>query len=166
MKFKKITSEEWKKFRELRLKGLKTDPQAFGGAFETESQLDEASWRNRLSDPDRRFYAAEDDSVFVAVAGSKRIDNGNWMIVAVYTLPEFRGRDLSQQLISSVIEEAKSSDANKVSLMVNVGQEKAVGLYKKMGFEIIRTEKDQKMGDGKLYDEYYMEKMLTPDISS
>ena len=163
--FKKVLPEDWEKFKEIRLKGLQTDPQAFGGTFESESQEDEAYWKDRFSNPERCFYVAEEGSKFVATAGSKKIAEDNWMIVAVYTLPEFRGKNLSQELINKVIEEAKSTGSKKVSLFVNVGQEGALSLYKKMGFEIIRTEKDQKMGDGKTYDEFYMEKVLDSSAS-
>jgi ribosomal-protein-alanine N-acetyltransferase len=82
------------------------------------------------------------------------------MIVAVYTLPEFRGKNLSKELIERIINEAKKNGATTVSLMVNLMQESAVKLYEKMGFKTIKIEKDQKMGDGKVYDEYYMEKSL------
>lgn len=159
--FKKVSPDDWQKFREIRLKGLQTDPQAFGGTFEGESQENEEYWKERFSNPERCFYAAEEGNIFVATAGSKKIAEDNWMIIAVYTLPEFRGKNISKELIEKIINEAKKTGATKVSLMVNPQQESAVNLYKKMGFEIIKIEKDQKMGDGKIYDEYYMEKQLT-----
>lgn len=159
--FKKVSPDDWQKFRDIRLKGLQTDPQAFGGTFESESQQNEEYWKERFSNPERCFYAAEDGNIFVATAGSKKIAEDNWMIVAVYTLPEFRGKNISKELIERIIGEAKKAGASKVSLMVNPQQENAVSLYKKMGFEIIKIEKEQKMGDGKFYDEYYMEKELT-----
>ena len=162
--FKKVLPDDWEKFREIRLKGLQTDPEAFGGSFESESKENEEYWRERFSNPERCFYAVEIDNKFVAIAASKKIANDNWMIVAVYTSPKFRGKSFSRKLIESVIEEAKNSGASKVSLMVNPQQKSAFSLYKKMGFEIIKIEKDQKMGNGKLYDEYYMEKEL--DLSA
>lgn len=162
--FKKVSPDDWQKFRDIRLKGLQTDPQAFGGTFESESQESEEYWKERFSNPERCFYAAENGNIFVATAGSKKIAEDNWMIIAVYTLPEFRGKNISKGLIDRIIEEAKKTGASKVSLMVNPQQESAVNLYKKMGFEIIKIEKDQKMGDGKVYDEFYMEKNLD-DIS-
>jgi ribosomal protein S18 acetylase RimI-like enzyme len=164
--FKKVSPEDWEKFREIRLKGLQSDPQAFGGTFESESQEGEDYWKERFSNPERCFYAAEEEGVFVATAGSKKIAEDNWMIVAVYTLPEFRGKNISKELIKRIIGEAKKTGAAKVSLMVNPMQESAVKLYEKLGFQTIKIEKDQKMGDGKIYDEYYMEKALDPQASN
>lgn len=164
--FKKVSPDDWEKFREIRLKGLQTDPQAFGGTFESESQENEEYWKEKFSNPERCFYAAEEEGIFVATAGSKKIAEDNWMIVAVYTLPEFRGKKISQELINRIINEAKNTGAAKVSLMVNPIQESAVRLYERMGFKIVKIEKDQKMGDGKIYDEYYMEKALDPQASN
>lgn len=158
--FKKVLPEDWEKFKEIRLKGLQTDPQAFGGTFESESQEAEVYWKDRFSNPERCFYAAEEDSKFIATAGLKKIADDNWMIVAVYTLPEFRGNNISQELIKCVMDEARKAGAAKVSLMVNPMQESAVKLYERMGFKTIKIEQNQKMGDGKVYDEFYMEKML------
>lgn len=158
--FKKVSPDDWQKFREIRLKGLQTDPQAFGGTFESESQENEEYWKERFSNPERCFYAAENGNIFVATAGSKKIAEDNWMIIAVYTLPEFRGKNISQELINRLVDEAKIKGATKVSLMVNPIQESAVKLYEKMGFKTIKIEKNQKMGDGKVYDEFYMEKSL------
>lgn len=158
--FKKVSPDDWQKFREIRLKGLQTDPQAFGGTFESESQENEEYWKERFSNPERCFYAAENGNIFVATAGSKKIAEDNWMIIAVYTLPEFRGKNISQELINHLVDEAKIKGATKVSLMVNPIQESAVKLYEKMGFKTIKIEKNQKMGDGKVYDEFYMEKSL------
>ena len=156
--FKKITPSDWEKFREIRLKALQTDPQAFGGVFEIESKLDEASWKNKFSVANRHYYAAEVDGIFVSTAGVKDTGNNNWMLIAVYTAPEFRGRNISQDLTEVVMKDAKILGAKTISLMVNIDQKIALIMYKKNGFKIIRIEKDQKLGDGKLHDEYYMEK--------
>lgn len=164
--FKKVTSDDWKKFREIRLKGLQTDPQAFGETFENESQKNEDYWKEKFLNPEQCFYVAEEGGEFIATTGSKKIAEDNWMIIAVYVSPEFRGKNISQELINRIIDEAKNNGAVKVSLMVNPIQKSAVRLYEKMGFKIVKIEKDQKMGDGRSYDEYYMEKVADPKASN
>ena len=158
--FKKVSPDDWQKFRDIRLNGLQNDPQAFGGVFENESQESEVYWRERFSNPERLFYVAEENGLFVATAGSKKIDEDNWMITAVYVLPEYRGKHISEALVNQIIVEVKNLGAKKASLMVNAVQEGAVYIYKKMGFETVKTEKEQKFGDGKTYDVYYMEKII------
>ena len=158
---KKVTIDDWEKFRDIRLKGLQTDPQAFGGVYSSESQGDSIFWQQRICIvPDRFYYAVEENGVFIAIGGTKKVSDNVYMIIAVYTILESRGQGISSKLLSAIMEDVKTRGVSIVSLMVNVHQHTAVNLYKKLGFEIIRTEKDQKMGDGNLYDEYYMEKVL------
>jgi ribosomal protein S18 acetylase RimI-like enzyme len=159
---KKVLPEDWEKFKEIRLYGLQTDPQAFGKSFENESNETDSYWKEMVSGSERSFYVVEGGLKFIGIAGLKKMTRDNWQIVAVYVLPEFRGQNLSKRLIEQVIHEAKINNAIKVSLIVNTKQESAVNLYKKIGFEIINTKRDQIMGDGKTYDEYYMEKSLEP----
>ena len=41
---KKLTVEDADKYREIRLKGLETDPQSFGSTYEEEAIKDEEYW--------------------------------------------------------------------------------------------------------------------------
>ncbi|HEY9481075.1 MAG TPA: GNAT family N-acetyltransferase [Candidatus Paceibacterota bacterium] len=161
IQFHIASSNDWEKFRDLRLFGLATDPQAFGGNFANESERDETEWRKRLGAFDRFFFIAEKEGIFVAVAGAKQVGPTRWMLIAVYTKPEFRGQGLAQKLTNFVLIETKNRSGEIVELMVNVDQKDAVRVYEKTGFKIVKTLKDEKMGDGKLHDEYQMEKTLS-----
>lgn len=158
--FKKPGSEDWERFRKIRLEALQTDPQAFGGNFENELQENELYWREKLSNQDRSFYVAEENSDFVATAGARKIDDTEWMLSTIYTSPSSRGKGISNELLLRIIHEAKKSGVKKVSLNVNSEQENAVDLYKKLGFKIIAEGKGIQMGDGIIHHEYYMEKEL------
>ena len=153
----KILSDDWKKFRAIRLTGLKSDPQAFGGDITEELNRNELEWRKRLESQDRFFFAAEENGIFVSVAGAKNIGDNLWMLIAVYTLLEARGKGLAKILTEKVIQESKQNGANAIQLMVNIDQKDAVHIYEKAGFKILKTLKAKKMADGKLHDEYLME---------
>ncbi len=155
---KKPISDDWEKFRAIRLAGIKNDPQAFGGDLTEELERKESGWRERLESLDRFFFVAENSGVFVALAGAKKTGDNIWMLVSVYTLPEFRGRGLAKALTKKVIEELKSRGAHTVHLMVNIDQKDAVHVYEDAGFEIVKAVKDEKMADGQFHDEYVMEK--------
>jgi ribosomal protein S18 acetylase RimI-like enzyme len=156
---KKVEPKDWEKFRDIRLQGLQTDPHAFGSNFSNESKYGETDWSESLSSTDRIYFAAEYNNMFVSLAGLKEINPGYWLLIAVYTLPEFRGKGLSKNIISKLLEEAKSFGIQKVLLTVNTDQESAVALYKKFGFEVIKEQADT-MGDGLPHNAYYMEKIL------
>lgn len=156
---RKLVTLDSEKFRNLRLTALKTDPQTFGGSYEDESKKDEEYWKSRISDPQRSFFVAEEGGNFIATAASMRMNSGNYMITGVYTLENFRGNKLSTQLIQCLIDEAKQKGAKFMDLHVNSENENAIRIYEKLGFKIIKTEKE-KMGDGKIYDLHLMGKDL------
>lgn len=156
--YRKVTPDDWRQFKEIRLKGYQTDPQAFGGAVVKDATGDESFLHERLSREDRFFFVAEEDNIFVSIAGAKKVENGDWHLIAVYTIPEFRGKGISKKVCELVIEEIKLMGIEHMCLEVNIDQKNAVEQYKNMGFEIVEIEKDQEMADGKLHDEYYMKK--------
>ena len=158
---KKLSSADWEKFKELRLKALQSDPQAFGGTYESEVSHDQEYWKTLLDNPERCFFAAEHQNTLIATAGAKKIQDRDsaYAIIGVYTSPEFRGKGVSSRLISLVEDEVKNRGIKQLELWVNAEQEHAVASYKKAGFAVTGT-LNEKMGDGKSHDVFVMDKPL------
>ncbi|MEK7586114.1 MAG: GNAT family N-acetyltransferase [Patescibacteria group bacterium] len=157
---KKLEADDAVKYREIRLKGLETDPQSFGDDLKEESKKDDEYWKRKLSKPDRSYYAAEENNIFISTAGAIDIDSKSSMIVGVYTLPEHRGKKISTQLINSLLIEAKRKGLEKVSLQVNIENEDAIKVYERIGFKIVENNKNKEMGDKEAHSLYLMEKDL------
>ena len=60
-----IDPNEWQRLREIRLKSLRVNPEAFGGTHEIESTEDEAAWRMKFEKLD--FLIASIDGVDAAM---------------------------------------------------------------------------------------------------
>lgn len=155
-----VHQEDWQKFRDIRLYGLKNDPQAFVGDFSEILKRTELDWWSRLKGIDSFFFAAEENSIFVSIAGAKRTSDTKWMLIAVHTLKANRGTGLAQQVIDKVFEELRKRGVMTVELIVNTDQKDAVHIYEKLGFRTIKILDGELMGDGKLHEGYSMEKML------
>ena len=125
----RITPDNWEKFRTIRLAALNSDPQAFGAEVGDEAERKEPEWRKRLASPDRFFFAVEEGDVYASIAGARLIEEKTWMLLAVHTLPESRGKGFAQALVDRVIEEARSRGADTIQLSVNIDQENAVHVY-------------------------------------
>ena len=160
MNIKLVVSDDWNKFREIRLAGLKSDPQAFGGNLTEELERKEPEWRKRLESADRFFFVAEEQDVFVSMAGAIKIGDSSWMLVGVYTLHTQRGKRLAQRLVEKVVRKCKHRGAHIIELKVNVDQADAAHVYEKAGFQSLEIIRDEMMGDGKAHDELLMEKQL------
>lgn len=160
MQIRKIGEEDLEMYRELRLSALKSaDAQAFGGNYEEEASRTREDWLKRFNDPYRMYLGYFVDEALVATAGAfYGEDKDVWVIVGVYTKPEYRKQGIAHSLVEAVIVELRKQDIKRVILYVNMKQEQAVSLYKTLGFKQFDIVKDFEMGDGQLHDEYVMEK--------
>lgn len=154
----KVDITEWNKLRDIRTHAITDSPQAFGDTLEETLARTEDQWKGWIRN---NIYVIEDDNRFVASATwwKNHPDYGDY-IVGVWTDPEYRGKGLNRKLFEQIFTDAKNAGVQKISLHVNINQLAAVNSYKSLGFEIADTVKQKKMGDGKLYDEYFMEKSV------
>ncbi len=153
---------EWQAYKAIRLKGLQTDPTAFGRSYEEEVLHDDARWQKKLSDPDFPVYVTKIDGRIVATAMVK-FEVGDRIghmatIKGVYTDPEFRNRGLSTTLLKKILSDLHDNQKTiKVRLSVNDSQVAAKKMYENLGFETVGLEKKEvKIGTTYL-DQTHME---------
>ncbi len=153
-------------FKYLRLEALKNDPQAYGRSYEVEVVYPDEYWQEKFQktlepNPQEHFLFAKLDNEYVGMIGAYPKNNDEWILKAVYVKPEFRGKGIGTKLIETMLNVLSEQGVVRVELMVNTVQGAAVRMYERSGFCIVDTAKDQKMGDGKVYDEYIMQRVLT-----
>jgi ribosomal protein S18 acetylase RimI-like enzyme len=71
----------------------------------------------------------------------KEIDNA-WVIDSVSTLPEYRGRGVAERLLHAIMDEGRKQGYSMTQINMYVGNEPALRLYKKLGFEVIEETRD------------------------
>ncbi len=76
----------------------------------------------------------------------------------LYLLPECKGKGMGRKLIDKVASLAQAANNNYLSLNMN-RDNKALGFYKQMGFEIV-GEVDIHIGNGYLMEDYIFEKKI------
>ncbi len=76
----------------------------------------------------------------------------------IYLLPASQGKGVGKQLIEAVVERAKATQNNTLSLNVN-RHNKAIHFYERLGFGHVATERID-IGNGFIMDDYVMEKSL------
>jgi ribosomal protein S18 acetylase RimI-like enzyme len=121
--------EEWERLRDLRLRALREEPQAFHARYEDEKDDAEAEWRDWL----RRsaiFVAGE----YEGMCGASTREDGDVQLFAMYVPPECRGRGHGRTLVSAVEAWARERGARRVVLWVAAANDAARSLYETGGF--------------------------------
>jgi ribosomal protein S18 acetylase RimI-like enzyme len=132
---------DWQRLRDLRLRALATDPDAFLASLEWMRELPESHWRERATPSETQVTLVEDrDGDFVAsVAAFVADDPDTAYLVGMWVAPEVRGTGIAVLLVEHVLHWAREHGRTRVVLSVKRSNTPAVLLYAKCGFvEIAR----------------------------
>lgn len=139
---RKLQPHESAIYREVRLACLKNVPQYFGSTYEEEFLNPKFMFETFIEteSPDHVMFGAFDDDRLIGITGFNRMARQRAMhrgeIVQVYVDSNYRGQNIGEKLIRLVLEYAFGLDGiEQVQLSVIAGNEKAIKLYKKLGFK-------------------------------
>jgi RimJ/RimL family protein N-acetyltransferase len=158
IKVRRLEADDVADYRELRLEGLTSHPEAFGASWKDESAKPASWWAERL-ETSTVFGGWVDESPLLGVAGfhvngaAKRRHKG--ILWGMYVRPQARGSGLAASLVQRVIEQARTL-VEEINLTVVASNAAAHRLYSTAGFEQHGLEcRALKIGDT-YYDEVLM----------
>lgn len=134
-------------YRALRLRALREHADAFSSSFEEENI-------RPLLDTEKRLRAVGDGKLWGAyVAGGiagmvglsfeARIKNRHkGLLVSMYVAPDYSGKGLGRSLVDTVVQDARVSGLELLTLTVTDSNHAAMALYQKCGFTAFGTEPD------------------------
>lgn len=152
-----LTVDQWGEYKNLRLRALQSDPSAFGRSYKDELLNTEEDWKHMMEQSQLCFARDISTNELVGMIGAYSTQEGVYTFNQMWVDQAFRGRGISKDLFKEMLARVKGLGAKKVELYVSTVQEAPIGLYKKLGFEIVETLPEQTMGDGSVVDEYRME---------
>lgn len=161
MNIRLLTAADAEVYRELRLEGLQTNPEAFGSSFEEEKDISLESFASRLEEQGTFTFGAFNQGDLLGVAtlvqANKVKLKHKASIFAVYVSPKKRGLGIGKQLMVEVINQAKRLvDVEQINLTVVSSNESAKGLYTTLGFHVFGTERNALKIGQQYFDEDYM----------
>ena len=160
---RKMVKADAEAYRDLRLRALQTNPEAFGGSIEESLQQDIEFFRNRIPEPDSEnvIFVAEVDGQLLGMMGLMRNDRQKSKhratVWGVFVDPVLRGKGVGRQLMDAILNHARQLNGLRhISLSVVTTNTAALKLYESFGFTIWGTEPESLLVNGTYYDEYYM----------
>lgn len=123
--------------RRVRLAALLDTPSAFGSSYEAEAPQSDQRWAElaaqRADGPDHATFFALDGGRAVGLVGGHRVTQDTVELVSMWTSPEGRGQGVGALLVEAVVEWAAGTT---VELWVTQGNDAALRLYERCGFEV------------------------------
>lgn len=161
------TEVSWQEYRDLRLRALKEEADAFASSHADEIKTADLEWQERLDryreGKHNWMFFAKQNNKLVGMVGAyqndENITENTAYLMAMFVVKEARGQKISKLLMERLLAELAKHYVKKVKLGVGLHRSPAFNLYKSVGFEIIAKE-HVLLGDGEYHDEYIMEKKL------
>ncbi|XID94878.1 GNAT family N-acetyltransferase [Paenibacillaceae bacterium WGS1546] len=150
-------------YHELRLTGLRTNPEAFGSTYEREAQFAAETVIERIRPSKDKFVLgafSESGSLsgivaFVRDTGIKTAHKAH--LYGMYVAEESRGQGLGRSLMQACIRMARECEGlEHIQLTVVSRNEAARKLYESLGFELYGVERNALKLNGRYDDEALM----------
>jgi RimJ/RimL family protein N-acetyltransferase len=164
LKVRRLETPDVASYRELRLEGLKSHPEAFGASWDDESAKPAPWWAERL-ETSTVFGGWIDDSPLLGVAGfhvngSAKLRHKG-VLWGIYVRPEARGSGLAASLVQRVITHARTL-VEEICVTVVASNGAAHRLYRANGFEQYGLERRALKVGNEYHDEVLMALPLQP----
>ena len=154
-----LPTDEWTRYRDIRLAALLESPNAFCSTFNTEAVFSEEQWKSRMP---RMWFAVGDDSP--SLCGMIGLilqsnDTTSAHVVSFWVSPPCRCKGVGKALLRHVqtFHFTSGSPLKKICLDVIVTQTEAIGLYHRLDFRIVALEKNAVLRESGNLDQYRME---------
>jgi len=155
VQIRKLQPQDVSSYREIRLACLKNAPDSFGTMYEEEVKIPKLKFETFIESEaqDHFMFGAFDDEKLIGIMGFERMDRQRARhrgeVVQVYVEPSYRGQNVGEQLLRSVLEYAFTLDGvEQAQLSAIAGNQSAIRLYEKVGFKIYGVQlKYFKIGD-------------------
>ena len=145
-----IDPDQWSRLREIRLKALQINPEAFGGTFEKESAEDEVTWREKFIK--NGFLIASVDGVDGAILYIEVLDGdfgATCWIGGCWSDPQFRGKGLFSAMMKFVDQQDRGWDVQGLGVWTD--NYSAIAAYEKLGFVKMGEDTASTRQPGKFY---------------
>jgi ribosomal protein S18 acetylase RimI-like enzyme len=130
-----LTTDDWPLWRDVRLAALAEAPHSFKSRLEDWRGGGEARWRARLAMPGAHNVVAFLQGQAVGMASGLPLDGDACELRSVWVSPEARGCGVGDLLVAAIEAWARRSGATTLRLTVLPGNEPAVTLYQRHGFD-------------------------------
>jgi ribosomal protein S18 acetylase RimI-like enzyme len=141
VEIQRLGPDEWKVFRDVRLRALRDAPYAFGSRYDDWVQAAENRWRARLTAVPLNLVARR-DAELVGMASGVLDGEGEAELISMWVDPAARGSGVAATLVATVVDWATAA-GRTTYLMVRSDNARAIAAYARAGFVDLGAPPDQ-----------------------
>jgi RimJ/RimL family protein N-acetyltransferase len=97
---------------------------------------------------------------YLSAIGGRFARDRHAAYIVIGILDRFTGMGIGTTLFEKLEDWAKGHGIHRLELSVMIHNQRAVALYKKMGFDVEGIKRDSLLVDGAYVDEYYMSRLI------
>jgi RimJ/RimL family protein N-acetyltransferase len=163
IQIRQLTSADAASFRELRLEGLRLNPEAFGSTYDFEKDQPLERYTGWLTNS--AVFGAYQNSQLIGTASFTQLsgqkDSHKGLLRAMYVRPAARRTGAGRQLVQAIIDHARPK-VEQLQLTVVSTNQPALRLYHSLGFRQYGLEKNALKHNNQYSDEI----LMSLDLSS
>ena len=132
---RRLSQQDWKTLRDVRLAALADAPYAFWATFQEESRFEQDQWRRFLGAA-VWWTASRNDQVVGVVAVLRRGETRDEAeLIAMWVAPDERRRGTAARMLQTACDWARAAGTQTLTLWVTEGNDRARRLYESWGFQ-------------------------------
>jgi GNAT superfamily N-acetyltransferase len=94
--------EDWEAVRDIRLRSLREEPDAYASEYQTEARFEPDLWQQRPTTASSYLAIDDDDQALVGIATGLKMGDGDTYVVGMYVAPEAPGSRCAHQLLDAI----------------------------------------------------------------
>jgi ribosomal protein S18 acetylase RimI-like enzyme len=131
-----LTEDEWPRLQSIRLTALGEDPPAFLFSHEKEATYLEPEWRQEFSRGQWNIMVSDHKDIgLLGVTREDTMSEQECYLEYLWVAPGFRRTGMASLLLRMVLTRLKASGVHTVWLYILDGNEPAMRLYRRFGFQ-------------------------------
>jgi ribosomal protein S18 acetylase RimI-like enzyme len=124
---------DWEAVRDIRLRSLREEPDAYASDYQTEARFEPALWKQRLATASS-YLAFDDDHALVGIAIGLDAGDGDMYVVGMYVTPDARGSGCAHLLLDAIADLATRRHRKRLVLEAAESNIRATRSYRSYGF--------------------------------
>ncbi|HYQ69292.1 GNAT family N-acetyltransferase [Actinophytocola sp.] len=132
METRRLTGDDWRTLRDVRLAALADAPYAYGSTLAVEQAFDESTWRDRIDTTPWVLAVRNAENAGLVDMYLSRPETP--MLIAMWVSPVHRGRGVGDALVAEILRWAGEKSWSRVLLRVADGNAAARRLFLRHGF--------------------------------